>query len=317
VLHGVEVDATALQLVDIKLLRAAAGKGQQQVHYDVPEYELARQSYTVLMYLTATGSTAVPKVPLTELRDTFTEGEKRPSRSALRKLQRDNFHTWRVEAGDLLAFNAAVPHFGVANPDRHDRYVLFLHFSPRGLPLHDTEEQRYPHGVPSPRAKRPYEELQPTQKWKRRKKLQTEVAAAVEKVGCPLEAINQPPVPSPAELIHLSTAVREQIRTVPSLHIPCEQSMINCTVDAKSFFLFHSPLQHAQASIAGGLVASMMRRADQHCMTIVRVTQQLLMLARVELEREDGKRGGHKALLSCRAGEQQVRDNRSTRLCCV
>jgi hypothetical protein len=29
-------------------------------------------------------------------------------------------------------------------------------------------------------------------------------------------------------------------------------------------------------------------------MTIVRVTQQLLMLARVELEREDGKRGGHR-----------------------
>ena len=66
------------------------------------------------------------------------------------------------------------------------------------------------------------------------------------------------------------------------------------TVDAKSFFLFQSPLQHAQASIAGGLVASMMRIADQHCMTIVRVTQQLLMLARVELEREDGKRGGHR-----------------------
>ena len=76
------------------------------------------------------------------------------------------------------------------------------------------------------------------------------------------------------------------------------------TVDAKSFFLFHSPLQHAQASIAGDLVASMMRIVDQHCMTIVRVTQQLLMLASDELEREDGKRGGHKALLSCRAGEQ-------------
>jgi len=78
----------------------------------------------------------------------------------------------------------------------------------------------------------------------------------------------------------------------------------HCTVDAKSFFLFQAPLQHAQAGIAGGLVASMMRIVDQHCMTIVRVTQQLLMLARDELEREDGKRGGHKALLSCRAGEQ-------------
>jgi hypothetical protein len=38
-LHALEVDATTLQLVDIKLLRAAAGKGLQDVHYDVPEYE--------------------------------------------------------------------------------------------------------------------------------------------------------------------------------------------------------------------------------------------------------------------------------------
>ena len=212
VLHAVEVDATALQLVDVKLLRAAPGQGKQEVHFDVPEYEMASQSYTVLLYLTPTTSTAVPKSPLTELRDTFTTGEEKPSRAALRKLQRDScFHTWRVAAGDLLIFNTAVPHFGV-NPDRHDRYVLFLHFSPRGLPPHDTEEQRYPHGVPSPRAKRPYEELQPTQKWKRRKKLQAEVTAVVERVGCPLEAISQPPVPPPAEVIHLSTAVREQIR---------------------------------------------------------------------------------------------------------
>ena len=87
---------------------------------------------------------------------------------------------------------------------------------------------RFPHGVPSPRAKRPYEELQPTQKWKRRKQLHAEVTAAVAKVGCPLEVISQPSLPPPAELIHLSTAVREAIRTVPSLHIPCEQTMINC-----------------------------------------------------------------------------------------
>ena len=108
VLHGLEVDATTLQLVDIKLLRAAAGKGLQEVHYDVPEYKKAAQCYTVLLYLTPTESTAVPKLPLSELRDTFTEGEKKPTAAALKKLQRENFHTWRVEAGDLLAFNAAL-----------------------------------------------------------------------------------------------------------------------------------------------------------------------------------------------------------------
>jgi hypothetical protein len=228
-LHGVQVDATSLQLVDIKLLRAARGHGLQEVHYDVPEYEKARQCYTVLLYLTPTESTAVPKVPLSELRDTFTDGEKRPPAAALHMLRRNNFHTRRVEAGDLLVFNAAVPHFGVANPDLHDRYVLFLLFSPRGTPLHDSEDQRYPFGIPAtPRSKRPYEALKSTQQWQRRKTLQAEVEAAVKRVGCPLDAIQHPPTAPPAEVIHLPTSVREQIRTVPSLHISSEQTIIQC-----------------------------------------------------------------------------------------
>jgi hypothetical protein len=33
---------------------------------------------------------------------------------------------------------------------------------------------------------------------------------------------------TPEELVGLSTAVREQIRSIPSLHIPCEQTMIKC-----------------------------------------------------------------------------------------
>jgi hypothetical protein len=40
--------------------------------------------------------------------------------------------------------------------------------------------------------------------------------------------VQQQPMPTPAELLHLSTAERERIRSVPSLHIPCEQSMIHC-----------------------------------------------------------------------------------------
>jgi hypothetical protein len=54
------------------------------------------------------------------------------------------------------------------------------------------------------------------------------VAQVLQQVGCPLEAIHSPPAPSPAELLHLTTAERERIRTVPSLHIPCEQTMIKC-----------------------------------------------------------------------------------------
>jgi hypothetical protein len=76
--------------------------------------------------------------------------------------------------------------------------------------------------------KRPYDTLQPTQRWKRRKQARAAVAEVLLQVGCPLDAIQPPPTPSPAELIHLPTSTREAIRSVPSLHIPCEQSMINC-----------------------------------------------------------------------------------------
>ena len=47
VLHGVEVDATSLQLVDIKLLRTASGQGQEVD-------KKAMQGYTVLLFLTPT-----------------------------------------------------------------------------------------------------------------------------------------------------------------------------------------------------------------------------------------------------------------------
>lgn len=80
----------------------------------------------------------------------------------------------------------------------------------------------------TPRSKRPYAELGSTEKWKRRKKARAAVAAVLETVGVPMDAIQPPVVPSPVELIHLPTAVREQIRSVPSLHIPSEQSMIQC-----------------------------------------------------------------------------------------
>jgi hypothetical protein len=60
------------------------------------------------------------------------------------------------------------------------------------------------------------------------------MTAAEEKVGCPLETILPQPRATPEELLHLSTAERERIQTVPSLHIPCEQKMINCKLQLAS-----------------------------------------------------------------------------------
>ena len=73
------------------------------------------------------------------------------------------------------------------------------------------------------RTKRPYDTLRPTQQRERRK----QARLALQTVHCPLEALRPDP-PPPAALIHLPTSVREQIRSVQGLHIPCEQTIIAC-----------------------------------------------------------------------------------------
>jgi hypothetical protein len=141
------VNSSLLQLAALKIVRMATGEGEQEIHYDIPQFELATQCYTVLLYLVPTLSTAVSSLPLDQLRETFTAGEELPSPSALKILTRGMFYSTRVEAGDAMVFRCDVPHYGVANPDAHTRYVAFMLFSPRGSPPPDTEEQRYPHGV--------------------------------------------------------------------------------------------------------------------------------------------------------------------------
>ena len=90
------------------------------------------------------------------------------------------------------------------------------------------ERAAAPTAAPLQRTKRPFDTLGPTQKRERRQKAKEAVAEVLEEHGVPLDAIHPQAVPSPAELLHLSTADRERIRTVPSLHIPCEQTMIAC-----------------------------------------------------------------------------------------
>lgn len=85
-----------------------------------------------------------------------------------------------------------------------------------------------PARTPIPRSKRPYDTLRPTQRRERRKQARTAVTHALQQVGCPLDAIQPSPRATPAELVHLPTSVRERIRSVPSLHIPCERTMIQC-----------------------------------------------------------------------------------------
>ena len=79
-----------------------------------------------------------------------------------------------------------------------------------------------------PRTKKPYDAIGPTQQWKRRKQALADITNTLQQTGCPLQALKLHPRPSPREWIHLPTAVREQIRSIPSLRIPSEHSMIQC-----------------------------------------------------------------------------------------
>jgi len=84
-----------------------------------------------------------------------------------------------------------------------------------------------PH-TPIPRSKRPYDTLQPTQQWKRRKQALANITNTLQQIGCPLTAVQQHSTVPAEELIHLPKSVRTAIRTVPSLHIPSEETIIQC-----------------------------------------------------------------------------------------
>ncbi len=79
---------------------------------------------------------------------------------------------------------------------------------------------------PIPRSKRPYGTLLPTQKRERRKQALIAATQALKPLVCPLEAIQPVQKPKPADVIHLSTSTREQIRSVSRLHIPSEKLII-------------------------------------------------------------------------------------------
>ena len=100
----------------------------------------------------------------------------------------------------------------------------------RACRAHEEDSRRAPAAPSSksPREKRPYDSLGPTQRWKRRKQALADITNVLQQHGCPIEVLPLHPRVTPEQLVGLSTTVREQIRSVPSLHIPSEQTMIQC-----------------------------------------------------------------------------------------
>jgi hypothetical protein len=87
-----------------------------------------------------------------------------------------------------------------------------LYACPPGKCCHSCYNETHSGSSSAPkqqRSKRPYDTLQPTQRWKRRKQARATVAEVLEQLGVPLAALQPPSTPSPAELLHLTTAERE------------------------------------------------------------------------------------------------------------
>ena len=143
------IDSDPLRLVDIKLLRCAQGEGLQEIHCDIPDPTLAALSYTCLLYLVDTLSTAVPVAPHSADRQAACYQADAATVRLKLLLRRADFCSCAVFPGDHMLLRCDCPHFGVANPNAAPRYVLFVCFAPKKRPRPDTEDQRYPQGVDS------------------------------------------------------------------------------------------------------------------------------------------------------------------------
>jgi len=130
-------------LNDHKLLLAAPGRGSQSVHWDVPapddEHPQRAHCISVLLYCTATMSTALPRFPSSLLSWPLIDPVRGASLTFLAQPQW--FHSIDVEAGSVLLLRCATPHYGVANPSSAlgARRVLFDLIT--SVPLRDDSEQ--------------------------------------------------------------------------------------------------------------------------------------------------------------------------------
>jgi ectoine hydroxylase-related dioxygenase (phytanoyl-CoA dioxygenase family) len=136
-----------LLLHEMTLLRSTTSRGEQAIHFDITDYELARQCFICILYCVDTDSTAVPDSDLSALRNTFKEDEEIVTDDEAALLSDERLVSPRVDAGAMLTFNGALPHKARSNKDAHTRIVVFALFRPQGMAL-DTKNARYPLGAP-------------------------------------------------------------------------------------------------------------------------------------------------------------------------
>jgi hypothetical protein len=140
---------SSLYLSELQLVRSNPGKGLQKPHYDVADFEVARQSHVVIFYCTETTSTAVPVHSLVQMRSTFVDGEGKLSTAAHSLATRnDSYISFPVDAGSSLHMECNALHHGITNTLSTDRIIVFGLFVPWRLRHVDATTMRYPGGAP-------------------------------------------------------------------------------------------------------------------------------------------------------------------------
>lgn len=140
------VNAYDLKMVSQKLLRSAPGEGLQDDHCDAATLADARGCYTVLIYLTAGESTAVPTLSSSPLSHDVCWTMSLEEATAMRSCVPLRTHS--VQPGDGLVLSHTVLHHAPRNDTAADRVVLFQHWIPQGwAEAPDSELQRVPFGI--------------------------------------------------------------------------------------------------------------------------------------------------------------------------
>lgn len=140
--------AHEVHMVSQKLLRSAPGGGLQNEHCDAATLALAQGCYSVLIYLTAGQSTAVPVKPHTLQAQRICWSSSAQAASAIRADIPLSTHP--VQPGAAMVLSHIVLHHAPRNDTASDRVVLFQHWISKKLAqVPDSEDQRLPFGFDS------------------------------------------------------------------------------------------------------------------------------------------------------------------------
>jgi hypothetical protein len=95
-----------VRLISSSLMQSPFGVGDQPVHMDIAEREAAQQSWSVIVYVVDTVSTAFPRHPWSEIEPLLYKDDV-PLKS-LKLISRDSLVSEQVEAGTGVVFSSAL-----------------------------------------------------------------------------------------------------------------------------------------------------------------------------------------------------------------